>query len=507
MAATPDLSRGPVLLAISITTGTISLSTCVARLWVRRRASNHLGFDDYAIGVSGIVGFVGTVFSIIEGSSMVDSSHALEFDWLGQPWFMMGTTLAKISICFFFIRLVGAVKQWRILLSSQILLMAVLNLAFSLTTNLQCRPLQKLWDPTVPGECWNPNVQLNIGYFQGGVAFSVFWWLFLSLFPVMIVRDFEMHQRMRWPFYFLSSLSLMAAVFATVRTYETSQTVPGVFTFDAFFATVLSILEQNVGIVAANVLPLGSLFWVQAEGRTHAARSGRGRGVRHGDGDGDGGRQNPFESDAASIVSSRRGGGNHDEESGHYYGDRRRDRSSSSRSSVKRSSMLIIEGPREANFVDDADDGTKHGGNDTVLRSLPPAARNASTRRSMRDSLHNSGRRRSLEDAMAAESFWPRGIIKTVEVEVVEEDVADVMPQHSRVPSSASNIAMGGGGGGGGQGSRHGSRHGSRTNNGISVTDGQASRHSRYGSDSDWATLLRSGPTPPASRGPSRQGH
>jgi len=138
---------------------------------------------------------------------MTDSARALEFDWLGQPWFMMGATLAKISICLFFIRLVGAVRQWRILLCAQIFLMAVVNLAFSLTTNLQCRPLEKLWKPEVLGNCWDPSVQLNIGYFQG--AFSVFWWLFLSLFPVMVVRDLEMHRRMRWPFYFLSSLSLM----------------------------------------------------------------------------------------------------------------------------------------------------------------------------------------------------------------------------------------------------------------------------------------------------------
>lgn len=41
------------------------------------------------------------------------------------------------------------------------------------------------------------------------VAFSVFSWLFLSLFPVLIVRDLEMHRAMRWPFYFLSSLSLV----------------------------------------------------------------------------------------------------------------------------------------------------------------------------------------------------------------------------------------------------------------------------------------------------------
>src|SRR3569833_2442119 len=110
-----------------------------------------------------VVGLIGTIFSIIESVSMSDSAHGLEFDFLGQPWFMMGSTMAKISICLFFIRLVGAVKQWRILLSCQFFFMAVINLAFSLTTNLQCHPLVKLWNPSVPGRGGGPGGRTGRG--------------------------------------------------------------------------------------------------------------------------------------------------------------------------------------------------------------------------------------------------------------------------------------------------------------------------------------------------------
>lgn len=99
---------------------------------------------------------------------MGTGARALQFDYLGQPWVNMGATLAKITICLFFIRLVGRVARWRILLSSQIVLMALINLAFSMTANLQCRPLEKLWNTDVIGVCWDPKVQMNIGYVQGG---------------------------------------------------------------------------------------------------------------------------------------------------------------------------------------------------------------------------------------------------------------------------------------------------------------------------------------------------
>lgn len=110
---------------------------------------------------------VGTVFGIIEATTM-DPARAAEFDILGKPWYLMSDTLSKISICLLFIVLLRGGRQWRILLSVLIFLMAAVNFSFALTVNLQCRPLEKLWNPSVDGVCWDPNVQLNFGYFQGG---------------------------------------------------------------------------------------------------------------------------------------------------------------------------------------------------------------------------------------------------------------------------------------------------------------------------------------------------
>ena len=202
-SVTPDISRGPVLLSLSSATASLAFSTTVVRFCMRTRSNSRIGPDDYAIAMASVVGLVGTVFSIVEGSTKTSAS-ALEFDVLGQPWLMMGATLSKISICLFFIRLLSA-RRWRILLGIMIFSMALVNLTFSLTVNLQCRPLEKLWKPQTDGACWDASVQLNFGYFQG--VFSVFTWFFLSLFPVMILRELDMQRHPRWPFYVLSALS------------------------------------------------------------------------------------------------------------------------------------------------------------------------------------------------------------------------------------------------------------------------------------------------------------
>lgn len=92
----------------------------------------------------------------------------MQFNIIGQPWYLVSVTLSKISICFFFMDLLRRARQWRILLAGLIVLMAAINLAFALVVYLQCQPLRRAWDPSVAGSCSDPKIQVNFGYAQGG---------------------------------------------------------------------------------------------------------------------------------------------------------------------------------------------------------------------------------------------------------------------------------------------------------------------------------------------------
>lgn len=153
------------------------------------------------------LGLVGAIFTWVEGANQQSLTTAIEFDYLAQPWLNMGSTLSKVSICLFFLRLVSRVRVWRSVLGVQIVLLLLVNLAYSFTTLLQCRPLEKLWNTDVNGECWSVETQHGIGYFQG--AFDVFSGLFIALFPIMVIQDLDIRRNIRWPFYVLSVLSIM----------------------------------------------------------------------------------------------------------------------------------------------------------------------------------------------------------------------------------------------------------------------------------------------------------
>lgn len=126
-----------------------------------------------------LLGVIGVSFAIVEGASLEGSDAergaqaALQFDYLARPWLGMASALAKVSICLLIRRLVarnsnGNVRVWRVVLAAQIILLLLVNLAYTFTALLRCRPLEKLWKPEVPGSCWGLGIQQSIGYFQGG---------------------------------------------------------------------------------------------------------------------------------------------------------------------------------------------------------------------------------------------------------------------------------------------------------------------------------------------------
>ena len=139
-------------------------------------------------------------------------------------------------------------------------------------------------------------------------------------------------------------------------------------------------LEQNIGIVAANVLPMGPLF------------SSRARRL-----------------DRSPRLLSRTG--SNGARSARYSTD-----DSSSSINMKRSSMLVIEGPRRVSF-DERSTGQGWQGSTDNARSPSRGSNRSSTE-------------------------WPKGIIKTVSVHVVEEDITDYERELAASRASGHTVEM-----------------------------------------------------------------
>ena len=100
------------------------------------------------------------------------TTRALQYTHLSRPWLMLATTLAQISTSLFLLRALGPRRPWDVFLGALVLLLALVNLAFAVASSLVCRPLEKLWDSGVEGECFAEGAELGIVFFQGGKCCS-----------------------------------------------------------------------------------------------------------------------------------------------------------------------------------------------------------------------------------------------------------------------------------------------------------------------------------------------
>ena len=99
--------------------------------------------------------------------------QALKYSFIGISFCITSLVACKVSICASFLRfLEGSQAQYkRLFLHSVAILVFVMNVAFITTLFTQCSPVSRVWDPNIKGSCWDPNIERDVMYWQGGQLF------------------------------------------------------------------------------------------------------------------------------------------------------------------------------------------------------------------------------------------------------------------------------------------------------------------------------------------------
>ena len=85
---------------------------------------------------------------------------------------LISAAFTKASICIFMLRLFQRQKALTWLVYGTLLFIFLSYLVNIIVVPAQCRPIQKIWIPSTPGDCWVPSVQINASYFQGGESMA-----------------------------------------------------------------------------------------------------------------------------------------------------------------------------------------------------------------------------------------------------------------------------------------------------------------------------------------------
>ncbi|KAJ0109326.1 hypothetical protein J7T55_000251 [Diaporthe amygdali] len=94
----------------------------------------------------------------------------------------------------------------------------IVNITVVITILLQCSPVEKIWDNSVPGNCDGRPLNLNYAYFQG--SYSAVSDAVLAIYPIYLIWGLQVTLRMKVGLCFLLGFGLIAAACSALKTAE-----------------------------------------------------------------------------------------------------------------------------------------------------------------------------------------------------------------------------------------------------------------------------------------------
>ncbi|KAL7958402.1 hypothetical protein V8C34DRAFT_152357 [Trichoderma compactum] len=259
---TPDgtPNNGPTIAAVALSVTTLALVALCLRIYVRMRIAKAVGLDDWLIIASwiGACGYTSATIvqtkwglGLIELDTMPDE-NVLNFgkmQYIGAPFYVLGIWGFKTSLLVSYVRMVPG--TYRLLPISIAAIVTMAHIAFMLVFLFLCIPVQKQWEPLVPGHCADA-VPFYLTFSSLTIIFDVI--TLVLPFPVLIKLQMKIRRK-------IALLCLFAlGLFVTIVQIIRIQTISNLSNYlDSAEAIKWSIVETAVGIIIACVPTLAPL--------------------------------------------------------------------------------------------------------------------------------------------------------------------------------------------------------------------------------------------------------
>ncbi|KAM5355043.1 hypothetical protein ACJ41O_001689 [Fusarium nematophilum] len=256
----PD-SNSPRLIAAMCSLTAVSLVFMVLRFICKGRYSKKFGWDDGILAFSWIclllyagLTVASTKYGIgrhIATIPPTDLVYGIKVLYIGEFFAVIAVAISKTSFVVTLLRL--ATQRWhRLLLWFIIITVNIVMWLCGLFSFIQCSPVEKLWDLSMEGTCWNPHVTVNFAIFAGSYSSAMDF--LLSLFPWFLIWNLSMKKKEKIGVAVAMSLGVFAGITATIKTSY----LPDIgrwkdFTFSSTDLLIWAASETAVTIIAASI--------------------------------------------------------------------------------------------------------------------------------------------------------------------------------------------------------------------------------------------------------------
>ncbi|KEY83381.1 integral membrane protein [Aspergillus fumigatus] len=249
--ASPEIdaqSRYPVILGVCISLTLLMVATVCLRLFVRIKLGR---FD-----ASDYVMVFGMIFSIIYNALCIaprpphvhkGTTRPLTVDELlnyaGRPFYQLGIAGFKAALCINYLHLLAKTSKrfYRMLVWGVILLTTLGHVAGTLVLILNCKPIERAWNQTIPGKC------LPVGpTFYGLAAFTIISDVSVIFLPIPLLLQLNVKPAQKAGVVCLFLLGLFTTICSILRLTQINRVVA--IDGDSTMLVLWGTIEFNVGV-------------------------------------------------------------------------------------------------------------------------------------------------------------------------------------------------------------------------------------------------------------------
>ncbi|KAG8631744.1 hypothetical protein KVT40_000884 [Elsinoe batatas] len=186
--------------------------------------------------------------------------ESIRWTWISIFTGLMATLFVKLAIIALLLSVQPPnARTTRAILWGLGAILTTTNVTQVILTLNKCKPLTRLWNPTIPGFCPLQDASAQFSYYQGGI--NAFADIFLSLFPITIVWNLQASKRVKIEFCALMASGSIPSVAVIVRTtllkrLSTSKDA----TYDFGHFMLCATLELWTVLIISSIPPLRPLF-------------------------------------------------------------------------------------------------------------------------------------------------------------------------------------------------------------------------------------------------------
>ncbi|KAH7113564.1 hypothetical protein EDB81DRAFT_702821 [Dactylonectria macrodidyma] len=262
------VSRGPTLLIVELTIGSIAIATFLARLYVRVVKIKKMGFDDWLMLAAMVFGIGVTVCVILAAQLYGWNVHIWDLrihqavkgrqvSIAAQTLFLLASGLAKDSILASYLRIAPKGSWLHRMAYVSIIIITSLMAIFLIILWTQCNPMKSYWTLSGHKDCSAEGPPV-LSHAVTTAATD----LLVCALPLPTLLRLKLPVSQRILLVVLFSLGLLVVFAASIRAYWSHYVTDETYdvTWEGFYLWVWTAVEANLGVICGSIPSLRPLF-------------------------------------------------------------------------------------------------------------------------------------------------------------------------------------------------------------------------------------------------------